>query len=97
MDTVSLIEIPPKLQGWIRGCKAASEASGMGQKKLKKLARENEIWGYQHPDFQRGTKRSKGDGEWFFHGPSIHEYHLRKSGFIDQQLAALDLAKRVGL
>ena len=96
MDTASLIETPPKLQGWIRGLKAAAEASGIGIKKLKKLAREGEICAYQNPDHRRGRSKG-GDGEWFFHGPSIHEYHLRKSGLLDLQEAALDVMKRAGL
>ncbi|MCB2226694.1 MAG: hypothetical protein KQH53_08445 [Desulfarculaceae bacterium] len=96
MDTSSLLETPPKLQGWIRGLKAAAEASGLGIKTLKKLAGKGEIWAYQNPEHGRGRAKG-GDGEWFFHGPSLHEYHLRKSGLLELQEAALDAINRAGL
>lgn len=96
MNNSALLETPPKLQGWIRGLKAAAEASGIGIKKLKKLANQGEIWAYQNPEHRRGRSKG-GDGEWFFHGPSIHEYHLRKSGLLDLQEATLDVLHRVGL
>ncbi|MCF8074521.1 MAG: hypothetical protein K9K66_19245 [Desulfarculaceae bacterium] len=96
MDTTTIMETPPKLQGWIRGLKAAAEASGIGVKTLRKLANAGEICAYQNPDHQRGRCKG-GEGEWFFHGPSLHDYHLRKSGLMDLREATLDVIRRAGL
>lgn len=61
----------------------AAHYSGYGQKKLKKLAKEGKIRGYQDPDSDRG--------DWVFDRESIDEYRLLPC--IMQDKKAVDILK----
>lgn len=71
----------------------AVEAGGIKKNRLKNLALAKDIFGYQNKAFTRG----KSPGEWFFLGPTIHEYHLHSAGVLQTRTLLLDAFRRAGL
>lgn len=66
----------------------AAEYTGLPVKRLRQLAQDGEIDGYQDPADKRGPK---GDGAWWINVDSVDRWHAKRAGVEDIDSKVMEL------